>query len=92
MHINPSTNTITATTFAGTASKSLADGLGNNIVNTYETKTDAAAKLTEAKEDAAAKLTEAKEYTDAAKTALLGGASEAHNTLDKLGDLIVANA
>ena len=92
MHINPSTNTITATTFAGTASKALADGLGNNIVNTYETKTDAAAKLTEAKEDAAAKLTEAKEYTDAAKTALLGGASEAHNTLDKLGDLIVANA
>ena len=92
MHINPSTNTITATTFAGTASKALADGLGNNIVNTYETKTDAAAKLTEAKEDAAAKLTEAKKYTDAAKTALLGGASEAHNTLDKLGDLIVANA
>ena len=33
--INPSTNTITATNFNGTASKATADANGNNIINTY---------------------------------------------------------
>lgn len=33
--INPSTNTITATNFNGTASKATADASGNNIINTY---------------------------------------------------------
>lgn len=36
--INPSTNTITATNFAGTATKATQDGSGNNIAETYVKK------------------------------------------------------
>ena len=36
--LNPSTNTITATTFKGTATKATADANGNNIADTYATK------------------------------------------------------
>ena len=59
---NPSTQILTAPTFKGNldgiaetaeyadeAGKATNDGSGNNIVSTYETKTDASAKLTEAK-------------------------------------------
>lgn len=60
---NPSTQILTAPTFKGNldgiaetaeqaneAGKATNDGNGRNIVSTYETKTDASAKLTEAKE------------------------------------------
>ena len=56
------------------------DDSGNVIVNTYETKTDAAAKLTEAKT-----------YADGIKNSLLNGAGAAYDTLKELGDLITAN-
>ena len=39
--LNPSTNTITATTFKGTATKATGDGDGNNIASTYAKKADA---------------------------------------------------
>lgn len=46
--INPSTNTVTATTFkgnlTGTATKATQDANGNTITSTYETKADATAK------------------------------------------------
>lgn len=39
--LNPSTNTITATTFKGTATKATGDGDGNNIASTYAKKANA---------------------------------------------------
>ena len=55
--LNPSTNTITATTFKGsltgnastatTATKATQDASGNVITSTYETKADATSKLSE---------------------------------------------
>ena len=53
---------------AVSATKAPQDGEGNNIVNTYETKTDASAKLTEAKE-----------YTDSLAEALVHGEDENNN-------------
>ena len=58
----------------------IADISGDIVVGIYETKTDASAKLEEAKA-----------YTDSAKSELLNGADEAHNSLKKLGDMIDAN-
>lgn len=47
--INPSTNTVTATTFkgdlTGTATKATQDANGNTITSTYETKSDATTKF-----------------------------------------------
>lgn len=69
---------------AATATKATQDGAGKVITSTYETKTDAAAKLEEAKEYA----------TNAANTVkndLLNGAGAAYDTLKELGDLIDDN-
>jgi hypothetical protein len=57
----------------GTASKATADASGNTITSTYETKTDATAKLNEAKT-----------YTDTAIANLVDTAPEALNTLNEL--------
>lgn len=69
---------------ADSATKAEQDGDGNVIVDTYETKTDAEAKLEEAKG-----------YADTAaatvKDELLNGAGEAYDTLKELGDLINEN-
>lgn len=71
-------------TTAGSATKATQDGNGKVISSTYETKTDAAAKLTEAKS-----------YADSAATKvkndLLNGAGTAYDTLKELGDLIDDN-
>lgn len=69
---------------ADSATKATQDAAGNVITETYETKTDASAKLDEAKE-----------YADnavaAVKNDLLNGAGEAYDTLKELGDLISEN-
>jgi hypothetical protein len=57
----------------GTASKATADASGNTITSTYETKTDATAKLEEAKA-----------YADTAVANLVDTAPEALNTLNEL--------
>ena len=63
------------------AEKAIQDASGNVIADTYETKADASAKLTEAKT-----------YTDSSSTQvkndLLGGTSDTYNTLKKIGDFI----
>ncbi len=73
----------TATT-ATSATKATQDGNGKVISSTYETKTDATAKLTEAKS-----------YADTAATKvkndLLNGAGAAYDTLKELGELIDDN-
>lgn len=73
----------TATT-ATSATKAAQDDSGNVITATYETKSDATAKLAEAKS-----------YADSAATKvkndLLNGAGTAYDTLKELGDLIVDN-
>ena len=69
---------------ANSATKATQDASGNVITSTYETKTDASAKLTEAKtyaDSAAAKV----------KSDLLNGAGTAYDTLKELGDLIDDN-
>ena len=68
--MQPSTGTIKATIFDGKCTK---DGSGNVIVDTYETKANATAKLTEAKT-----------YTDTKVAALVDSAPEALNTLNEL--------
>ena len=69
---------------AENATKATQDASGNVITDTYETKTDANAKLQEAKE-----------YADTAATTvkndLLNGAGEAYDTLKELGTLIDEN-
>ena len=59
--VNPSTNTITATTFKGaltgnadTATKATQDANGKAIASTYETKTDASTRITSHNTDASA--------------------------------------
>ena len=59
--VNPSTNTITATTFKGaltgnadTATKATQDANGKVIASTYETKTDASTKITSHNSDTSA--------------------------------------
>lgn len=71
-------------TSAGSATKATQDGNGNTISSTYETKTDASAKLASAK-------TYADNVGAAVKNDLLNGAGEAYNTLKELGDLIDDN-
>lgn len=69
---------------AENATKATQDASGNIITGTYETKTDASAKLEEAKS-----------YADSAATTvkndLLNGAGEAYDTLKELGELIDEN-
>lgn len=67
-------------TAAVSAEKATQDASGNIIVDTYETKTDAASKLTEAKA-----------YADSVKSDLLNGAGTAYDTLKELGELIDDN-
>ena len=57
------------------------DALSNVITSTYETKTDAVAKLEEAKA-----------YADEIKNELLNGAGGVYDTLGELGNLIDENA
>lgn len=81
-----SANTLVAPTFSGalsgkatsagtadSATKATKDASGNTITSTYETKTDATAKLTEAKT-----------YTDTKVAAIVDTAPEALNTLNEL--------
>lgn len=69
---------------AENAIKAIQDGNGNVIIDTYETKTDASAKLTEAK-------TYADTVASNVKSDLLNGAGTAYDTLKELGDLIDDN-
>lgn len=77
---NLSGNASSATT-ATSATKATQDASGNTITSTYETKSDASAKLTSAKA-----------YADQVKSDLLNGAGAAYDTLKELGDLIDDNA
>ena len=67
-------------TSATSAEKAIQDGSGNVIKDTYETKSDAVAKLSEAKS-----------YADDIKNDLLNNAGTAYDTLKELGDLIDDN-
>lgn len=67
-------------TAASTAEKAVQDNSGNIITDTYETKTNAADKLSEAKS-----------YADGIKNDLLNGAGEQYDTLKELGQLIDDN-
>ena len=91
VYLDTTAGQLTATTFKGalsgnatSATKATQDGNGNIITSTYETKSDASAKLTEAKT-----------YADTAaaqvKNDLLNGAGSAYDTLKELGDLIDTN-
>lgn len=73
---------------AATATKATQDGNGKVIANTYETKTDASAKLAEAKSYAD---TAASTAANTVKNDLLNGAGGAYDTLKELGDLIDEN-
>lgn len=64
----------------GSATKATQDGDGKVISSTYETKTDATAKLTEAKA-----------YTDQEITALVNGAPELLDTIGELAEAITEN-
>lgn len=71
----------TSATTAGSATKATQDGNGKNIASTYETKTDAAAKLTEAKD-----------YTDTKVAELLNNSSEAVDSIMELAEAMETNA
>ncbi len=73
---------------AATATKATQDGNGKVIADTYETKTDASAKLAEAKSYAD---TAASTAANTVKNDLLNGAGEAYDTLKELGELIDEN-
>lgn len=75
-----SADTATNATSAGSATKATQDASGNVITSTYETKTDATAKLAEAKT-----------YADGVKNSLLNGAGAAYDTLSELATLIDEN-
>ena len=66
------------------ATKATQDGNGKVIASTYETKSDASAKLTEAK-------TYADNAANTIKNDLLNNAGAAYDTLKELGDLIDDN-
>lgn len=70
---------------AASATKATQDANGNIITSTYETKTDATARLNEAKTYAANQAAQV-------KNDLLNGAGEAYDTLKELGDLIDTNS
>jgi hypothetical protein len=91
IYLDTTAGQLTATTFKGSlsgnatsATKASQDGNGKTISSTYETKSDASAKLTEAKT-----------YADSAaaqvRNDLLNGAGGAYDTLKELGDLINNN-
>lgn len=95
VYLDTTAGQLTATTFKGSlsgnatsATKATKDGSGNTITSTYETKSDASAKLTEAKTYA-----DTVSVTAAAKVKndLLNGAGGAYDTLKELGDLIDVN-
>lgn len=69
---------------ADTATKATQDASGNIITATYETKSDANAKLTTAK-------TWATDEATRIKNELLNGAGEAYDTLKELSEEIIAN-
>ena len=71
-------------TYATKAGLAVNDEVGNNLIGTYETKTDSANKLTQAKSFA---TTEANRV----KNELLNGAGSAYDTLSELADLIIDN-
>ena len=81
---NKSVNYATSAGSATSATKATQDGNGKVISSTYETKTDASAKLTEAK-------TYADNAANTVKNDLLNGAGGAYDTLKELGDLIDDN-
>ena len=87
--LTPSTNTISANISgnAATATKATQDASGNTITSTYETKTNASAKLTEAKTYSDTNLATAKSYTDTAISNLINSAP---STLDTLGEIATA--
>lgn len=69
---------------ATTATSATKDSNGNTITSTYETKTDASAKLASAK-------TYTDNVAENVKNDLLNGAGGAYDTLKELGDLIDEN-
>lgn len=75
-------------TNATSATKATQDGNGKVISSTYETKTDASAKLTEAKSYADSAAATA---ANTVKNDLLNNAGSAYDTLKELGDLIDDN-
>ena len=81
---NKSVKHATSADSATSATKATQDGNGKVISSTYETKTDAASKLTEAK-------TYADNAANAVKNDLLNNAGTAYDTLKELGDLIDDN-
>lgn len=81
---NKSVKHATSADSATSATKATQDGNGKVISSTYETKTDAASKLTEAK-------TYADNAANTVKNDLLNGAGGAYDTLKELGDLIDDN-
>jgi hypothetical protein len=81
---NKSVKHATSADSATSATKATQDGNGKVISSTYETKSDASAKLTEAK-------TYADNAASAVKNDLLNGAGTAYDTLKELGDLIDDN-
>lgn len=81
---NKSVKHATTADSATSATKATQDGNGKVISSTYETKTDASAKLTEAK-------TYADNAASAVKNDLLNNAGAAYDTLKELGDLIDDN-
>lgn len=84
---NHATTADSATT-AGSATRATQDGNGKVISSTYETKTDASAKLEEAKAYADSVSSSA---ANTVKNDLLNGAGAAYDTLKELGDLIDEN-
>lgn len=95
VYLDTTAGQLTATTFKGSlsgnassATKATQDGSGNTITSTYETKSDASAKLTEAKTYADSAASSAATQV---KNDLLNGAGGAYDTLKELGDLIETN-
>ena len=83
-----SANHATTADSATSATKATQDASGNVITSTYETKTDATAKLNEAKEYANSAASSA---ANTVKNDLLNGAGAAYDTLKELSDLINEN-
>lgn len=81
---NKSVKHATSADSATSATKATQDGNGKVISSTYETKSDASAKLTEAK-------TYADNAANTVKNDLLNNAGAAYDTLKELGDLIDDN-
>lgn len=86
---NPSTNVLTVGSITGTAAKATSDGSGNNIVNTYATKTalksisDLVGSTSVATQISNALIT-ANTYADNKVASLVDSAPETLNTLNEL--------